>query len=391
MINSGRFGNGTAIFTNDGGAARRFQNEVQVGMIGINVPIPVPVAYHSFGGWKASLFGDAKAYGVHGFDFFTREKAITSRWLDPTRTAASTSVSPRTTDVRAPLKGVPMSTPDARWFHRRSELARDGWESVVDATTPGWRAHRHPRRRARRRRSSSISAVPAWSGSSSRSRAPSRCRTHDGRATATRVARARRPCSADRRTCCTCRRGAPPAHRRRAGRGGRPRPPTRSCRRRYIPAGDTPVELRGAGASEPSGAQLRNAAGARRRPAHRVRGDHARRRTGLRTRRTSTTSVCRVTSRGSRRSTTSRPRPIAGSTAAAGNAFGMFSTYSSPAGEIEINARVRTGDIALVPFGYHGPAVAAPGYDLYYLNVMAGPDPRARVADQRRPGARMGP
>lgn len=83
LINSGQFGNGTAIFTNDGGAARRFQNEVQVGMIGINVPIPVPVAYHSFGGWKQSLFGDAKAYGVHGFDFFTREKAITSRWLDP--------------------------------------------------------------------------------------------------------------------------------------------------------------------------------------------------------------------------------------------------------------------------------------------------------------------
>ena len=83
LINSGRFGNGTAIFTNDGGAARRFQNEIQVGMIGINVPIPVPVAYHSFGGWKQSLFGDAKAYGVHGFDFFTREKAITSRWTDP--------------------------------------------------------------------------------------------------------------------------------------------------------------------------------------------------------------------------------------------------------------------------------------------------------------------
>jgi len=83
LIESGQFGNGTAIFTNDGGAARRFQSEVQVGMIGINVPIPVPVAYHSFGGWKASLFGDAKAYGVHGFDFFTREKAVTSRWLDP--------------------------------------------------------------------------------------------------------------------------------------------------------------------------------------------------------------------------------------------------------------------------------------------------------------------
>ena len=83
LINSGQFGNGTAIFTNDGGAARRFQHEIHVGMVGINVPIPVPVAYHSFGGWKASLFGDAKAYGVQGFDFFTREKAITSRWLDP--------------------------------------------------------------------------------------------------------------------------------------------------------------------------------------------------------------------------------------------------------------------------------------------------------------------
>lgn len=83
LINSGQFGNGTAIFTSDGGAARRFQNEVQVGMIGINVPIPVPVAYHSFGGWKKSMFGDAKAYGVHGFEFFTREKAVTSRWLEP--------------------------------------------------------------------------------------------------------------------------------------------------------------------------------------------------------------------------------------------------------------------------------------------------------------------
>ncbi len=83
LINSGQFGNGTAIFTNDGGAARRFQNEIQVGMIGINVPIPVPVAYYSFGGWKESLFGDSKAYGIQGFDFFTRQKAITSRWLDP--------------------------------------------------------------------------------------------------------------------------------------------------------------------------------------------------------------------------------------------------------------------------------------------------------------------
>ena len=83
LINSGAYGNGTAIFTNDGGAARRFQNEVQVGMIGINVPIPVPVAYFSFGGWKNSLFGDTKAHGAAGVRFFTQEKAITSRWLDP--------------------------------------------------------------------------------------------------------------------------------------------------------------------------------------------------------------------------------------------------------------------------------------------------------------------
>ena len=83
LINSGAFGNGTAIFTNDGGAARRFQNEVQVGMVGINVPIPVPVAYYSFGGWKNSLFGDTKAHGAEGVHFFTRGKAVTSRWLDP--------------------------------------------------------------------------------------------------------------------------------------------------------------------------------------------------------------------------------------------------------------------------------------------------------------------
>lgn len=83
LINSGAFGNGTAIFTNDGGAARRFQNEVEVGMVGINVPIPVPVAYFSFGGWKHSLFGDSRAHGEEGFRFFTRTKVITSRWLDP--------------------------------------------------------------------------------------------------------------------------------------------------------------------------------------------------------------------------------------------------------------------------------------------------------------------
>ncbi len=83
LINTNPYGNGTAIFTNDGGAARRFQNEVEVGMVGINVPIPVPMAYYSFGGWKASLFGDSHAHGMDGVQFFTRQKAITTRWLDP--------------------------------------------------------------------------------------------------------------------------------------------------------------------------------------------------------------------------------------------------------------------------------------------------------------------
>ncbi len=83
LINDNPYGNGTAIFTNDGGAARRFQNEVEVGMVGINVPIPVPMAYYSFGGWKSSLFGDTHAHGMEGVQFFTRGKAITSRWLDP--------------------------------------------------------------------------------------------------------------------------------------------------------------------------------------------------------------------------------------------------------------------------------------------------------------------
>jgi malonate-semialdehyde dehydrogenase (acetylating)/methylmalonate-semialdehyde dehydrogenase len=83
LINANPYGNGTALFTNDGGAARRFQHEVEVGMVGINVPIPVPVAYYSFGGWKSSLFGDAHAYGEDGVRFFTRGKAVTQRWLDP--------------------------------------------------------------------------------------------------------------------------------------------------------------------------------------------------------------------------------------------------------------------------------------------------------------------
>ncbi|MCO8269816.1 CoA-acylating methylmalonate-semialdehyde dehydrogenase [Actinoplanes sp. TRM 88003] len=83
LINDNEYGNGTAIFTRDGGAARQFQFDVNAGMVGVNVPIPVPVAYYSFGGWKASLFGDTHMYGPDGIHFFTRSKVVTSRWPDP--------------------------------------------------------------------------------------------------------------------------------------------------------------------------------------------------------------------------------------------------------------------------------------------------------------------
>ena len=83
LINDNPDGNGTAIFTRDGGAARQFQFEVKAGMVGINVPIPVPVAYYSFGGWKSSLFGDLHMYGPEGIQFYTQAKIVTQRWPDP--------------------------------------------------------------------------------------------------------------------------------------------------------------------------------------------------------------------------------------------------------------------------------------------------------------------
>jgi malonate-semialdehyde dehydrogenase (acetylating)/methylmalonate-semialdehyde dehydrogenase len=83
LVNGNEYGNGTAIFTRDGGAARQYQFDVEVGMVGINVPIPVPVAYYSFGGWKASLFGDLHMYGPEGINFYTRSKVVTARWPDP--------------------------------------------------------------------------------------------------------------------------------------------------------------------------------------------------------------------------------------------------------------------------------------------------------------------
>jgi malonate-semialdehyde dehydrogenase (acetylating)/methylmalonate-semialdehyde dehydrogenase len=83
LVNANPYGNGVALFTRDGGAARQFQFDVQAGMVGVNVPIPVPVAYYSFGGWKASLFGDTHMYGPDGVHFYTRTKVVTSRWPDP--------------------------------------------------------------------------------------------------------------------------------------------------------------------------------------------------------------------------------------------------------------------------------------------------------------------
>jgi malonate-semialdehyde dehydrogenase (acetylating)/methylmalonate-semialdehyde dehydrogenase len=87
LVNANPYGNGTAIFTRDGGTARRFQNEIEVGMVGINVPIPVPMAFFSFGGWKASLFGDLHVHGPDGVRFYTRGKVVTTRWPEVASTA----------------------------------------------------------------------------------------------------------------------------------------------------------------------------------------------------------------------------------------------------------------------------------------------------------------
>ena len=88
LVNSNEYGNGTAIFTRDGDAARTFADKIEVGMVGINVPIPVPVAYHSFGGWKRSLFGDHAIYGPEGVHFYTRLKTVTARWPEGIKSGA---------------------------------------------------------------------------------------------------------------------------------------------------------------------------------------------------------------------------------------------------------------------------------------------------------------
>jgi malonate-semialdehyde dehydrogenase (acetylating)/methylmalonate-semialdehyde dehydrogenase len=95
LVNANPYGNGVAVFTSAGGAARRFVSEVSVGMVGVNVPIPVPMAYYSFGGWKSSLFGDTHMHGPEGVQFYTRGKAVTSRWPEPAPPGSPGSVSLR--------------------------------------------------------------------------------------------------------------------------------------------------------------------------------------------------------------------------------------------------------------------------------------------------------
>ena len=110
LVNANPYGNGVALFTRDGGAARRFEREVEVGMVGINVPIPVPVASYSFGGWKASLFGDSAMYGPEGVRFYTRPKVVTTRWPE-TPSARSTSASRPPADSSTPASDPPEAWP----------------------------------------------------------------------------------------------------------------------------------------------------------------------------------------------------------------------------------------------------------------------------------------
>jgi malonate-semialdehyde dehydrogenase (acetylating)/methylmalonate-semialdehyde dehydrogenase len=98
LVNSNKYGNGVALFTSSGAAARAFEDRIEVWMVGINVPIPVPMAFFSFGGWKQSLFGDLHVYGPEGVKFYTRTKAITARWRDSERGGASFNMPTGTSD-----------------------------------------------------------------------------------------------------------------------------------------------------------------------------------------------------------------------------------------------------------------------------------------------------
>ncbi|MCD2440972.1 5-deoxy-glucuronate isomerase [Agromyces sp. SYSU K20354] len=265
-------------------------------------------------------------------------------------------------------------TTDERWFHRRGELARDGWESVVDRTTPGWRhtgirvAELTPGEALAFDGTGVERIVVPLRGSFTVSH------TEDGRHATTRLDG--RASVFEGPTDVLYLSSAATAVLEGNGRVAVATSPTDEVRpSRYIPVAEVPVEQRGVGASS---RQVHNFGTPRALDAARL-------------------IVCEVITPAGNWSSypphkhdehipghESRLEEIyyfeaepdrAGTGGTSAGAFGLFSTYSSPAGEIEIDAMVRSGDIALVPYGYHGPAVAAPGYDLYYLNVMAGPDP----------------
>jgi 5-deoxy-glucuronate isomerase len=266
-----------------------------------------------------------------------------------------------------------MSTTDQRWFHRRGALARDGWESVVDGSTPGWQhtglrvTHLTPGEELTLPETGVERIVVPLSGSFTV--------THAEASIATTTVLAGRSSVFDGPTDVLYLSAASTATITGAGRVAVATSPTTDVRpSRHITAAETPLELRGAGRSS---RQVHNFGTPQALDAARL-------------------IVCEVITPAENWSSypphkhdehvpghESRLEEIyyfeaatvEGSQATDADAFGMFSTYSSSAGDIDINAMVRTGDIALVPYGYHGPAVAAPGYDLYYLNVMAGPDP----------------
>lgn len=266
-----------------------------------------------------------------------------------------------------------MTMTESRWFHPRGRLARDGWESVVDESTPGW-AHTGIRI-AEMQHGQQLelpggveSIVVPLSGSFVVSHGlPGAERSQTvlfGRSTAFAGP-----------TDIVYLGSGEAASLRGVGRVAVATSPTADRRpSRYVTADEVAVEIRGAGASS---RQVHNFGIPGELDAARL-------------------IVCEVVTPAGNWSSYPphkhdeyvpgretrleeiyyfETQPVEGSPAAASDAFGLFTTYSSVAGEIEIEARVRSGDIALVPFGYHGPAVAAPGYDLYYLNVMAGPDP----------------
>ncbi|MCT2223189.1 5-deoxy-glucuronate isomerase [Microbacterium paraoxydans] len=268
-----------------------------------------------------------------------------------------------------------MSTIEDRWFHRRGTLAREGWESVVDATLPGWEH-------------TGLRVADLADGDAADLTAMDVERIIVPLSGSFRVAHHHHPGEWHTRlhgrdsvfdgpTDVLFLSIGTTATITGEGRVAIAEAPTTERREwQYIAAEETPVELRGAGRSS---RQVHNFGTPQALSAARL-------------------IVCEVITPAENWSSypphkhdehhpgresrleeiyyfEAAPARMGGNPDAGDAAFGMFSTYSSPAGEIDINARVATGDIALVPYGYHGPAVAAPGYDLYYLNVMAGPDP----------------